>query len=56
VVKLDVWRDRLKQGGLHSADAAGRQWFQRLRNRLIAESFITMDGEFVWTVSGGRDA
>jgi hypothetical protein len=49
-VNLDLWRDRLKRRGLHEGGDKGRQWFQRVRNRLIAESLIAMDGELVWLV------
>jgi len=51
VVKLDLWRDYLKQRGLYTGDPAGRKWFERMKNRLIAENLIAMDGEYVWSVS-----
>jgi hypothetical protein len=50
-VKLDLWRDYLKQRGLYTGDAAGRKLFERMKNRLIAENLIAMDGEYVWIVS-----
>lgn len=49
-VKSDVWSARLKQRGLHTGDDAGRQWFSRVKKRLISESFIAMDGDLVWLV------
>jgi hypothetical protein len=47
---LDLWRDRLKQRGLYDGDAKGRQDFRRLKQRLIAETLITIDGNLVWRV------
>ena len=50
VVHIDLWRDRLKQRGLHDGTEAGKKWFQRCRNALIADSRITVDDPYVWIV------
>ena len=51
-VKVGLWRDTLKQRGLHTGDDAGRKWFERTRNRLIGENRIAIDGDFVWSIPG----
>lgn len=50
VVKVDEWREHLKRRGLHEGGEAGKKWFQRTRNRLIAGKRIAVDGDFVWPV------
>ena len=48
-VNLDVWRDYLKQRGLHEGGDAGKKWFQRTRGKLISEKRIAVNHPFVWT-------
>jgi hypothetical protein len=49
-VHLDVWRDCLKQRGMHDGGEAGKKWFQRTRGKLIAEKRIAVNHPYVWTV------
>jgi AAA domain len=58
VTTVERWRERLEKRGLYEPGDSGRQWFQRVRNRLIGDSIIAMDGPHVWIVKrrDGRDA
>jgi len=49
--KLELWRDYLKRRGLHEGGDAGKKWFQRVRERLIAAEQIAVDDPYVWIVS-----
>jgi hypothetical protein len=49
-VKIDQWRDHLKTRGLHEGGEAGKKWFQRVRNNLIAAGAIAVDAPWVWAV------
>jgi hypothetical protein len=55
VTTVDRWRERLEKRGLYEPGDAGRKWFQRVRNRLIGDGIIAMDGQHVWLVRR-RDA
>jgi hypothetical protein len=50
LVTIDRWRERLTQRGLYEPGPNARQWFQRVRNKLIAANRIAIDGEYVWVV------
>jgi hypothetical protein len=50
-VTLDQWRERLKLRGLYDGnDAASRNWFKRVKARLIGERLVTIDGDLLWPV------
>jgi len=55
VTTIERWRERLEKRGLYEPGDSGRQWFQRVRNRLIGDSIIAVDGPYVWLVKRRDD-
>jgi hypothetical protein len=49
-VTLDQWREELQRRGLYEPGPTGRSRFLRMKERLIDEKLITIDGDLVWPV------
>jgi hypothetical protein len=49
-VTIEQWRDRLKLRGMYDGDGPNRNWFDRVKKRLVADRLITFDGSVVWPV------
>lgn len=51
ITTIDMWRECLERRGLYEPGDGGRQWFHRVRTRLITDNIIAMDGKHVWLVT-----